>query len=211
MKRFSFALFSALMLALMLAGSALAHAKFDKSDPAPDAVLTVAPTQVTIWFTEEIDTRQSNIKVFDAANAQVDLGNSKVNLDNRKQLSVGLKPLTNGVYTVKWHNVSTEDGDPNDGEFRFTVRAPTTPTAPPTVAPTLTATPTLVPSPTRPPVTTVVLTSAPTRLATVPAPTQAPWPTPVPAAAPASDFTPPFIVLSLLLLGVGTWLVLRRR
>ena len=48
-----------------------------------------------------------------------------------------------GTYTVVWHNVSGDDGDPNDGSFVFTLAAappaatgaPTPSTAPATPAP----------------------------------------------------------------------------
>jgi hypothetical protein len=39
-----------------------------------------------------------------------------------------------GVYTVLWHNVSGDDGDPNDGQFVFTVAGAAR--AAPTPAPT---------------------------------------------------------------------------
>ena len=65
--------FLCLLFSVLSPNTALAHAKFVKSDPVPDSVLNVAPTQVTIWFSEELDTRASLIKVFDSSGAQVDL------------------------------------------------------------------------------------------------------------------------------------------
>src|SRR5512143_2844647 len=151
MKRLLFSILAALGLIVLMSAVALAHAKFVKSDPAPDSTVMTAPLTVTIWFDEELDTKQSSIKVTDAGGAQADLGNSKVNLNERTQMTVGLKsPLANGVYTVSWHAVTADDGGITDGQFKFTVAA-----SAPTTAPTLAATPTLAPgTPTGAPVAT---------------------------------------------------------
>lgn len=208
MKNFRFAWLLACALALAMTGVAFAHAKFVKSDPAPDSVLTGAPKQVTVWFTEELDTKASLIKVFDAANAQVDLGNSKVNLDDRKQIAVSLKPLTNGVFTVKWHAVADDDKGESDGEFKFTVQVPTTPTVAPTTAPSSASTPTTVPPTATPlPPTTTPLPATPTRAVS---PTTVPTPTP-PATSASLDPTLLLIVLSVVVLGLGAFVVLRKK
>jgi hypothetical protein len=41
-----------------------------------------------------------------------------------------------GQYLVLWHNVSGDDGDPNDGSFIFTVAAPASQSATAPAAPT---------------------------------------------------------------------------
>ena len=210
-----------LSLMFLLAASVMAHGKFVKSEPAPDSVLTVAPKEVRIWFNEELDTKDSNVKVFNAAGAQVDLGNSKVNLEDRKQIAVGLQPvLPNGVYTVKWHAVTDDDKGITEGEFKFTVNAPT-PTPPPTAVPTATV---IAPTPTLPPTLTPTATSAPPSPTPVPAtatPTRVvPTPTPSPSGrgtggegTPATGFDPALVLmaLSVVVLGAGAFVVLRRK
>ncbi|MBI1799999.1 MAG: copper resistance protein CopC [Chloroflexi bacterium] len=205
MKKLRPALLGALALTLLLTGQALAHAKFVKSEPAPDSVLTVAPAAVTIWFSEELDTKASVIKVLDGSGAQVDLGNSKVNLDDRKQLSVGLKPLGSGTYTVKWHVVADDDKGESDGDFKFTVQAAlqATPTAlPPTSQPT-TPPPTATPTPTAIPPTATPPPATPTSL---PLPTQTPT-----AGATGADLALPLMALSVVVLAAGAFLVLRKK
>jgi len=162
MRRMEWAL--PLVVALMLASSAhaLSHAKFVKSEPAPDAVLSSPPSLVTIWFSEELDTRASTVKVFDALGAQVDLNNVKVNLDDRKQLSIGLKPLSNGTYTVKWHAVSDDDKGETDGDFIFSINTQATPTVLAPSAPTAAATPQSTLSPTVVPSVTPSITPSAT-------------------------------------------------
>ncbi len=148
-------------LLLWLAGqapsrSALAHADLDRSDPAADAVLTTAPTQVQLWFTQELFRRQGQnfIEVYAADGSRQDQGEAVINDDDRTLLTVALPPdLPPGVYTVRWQALSAEDGHDSSGEFTFTVgtvgagATTTTPTAaPPTATPAPVATPTVAPS-----------------------------------------------------------------
>ena len=53
----------ALLLALSISGVVFAHADLARSDPAANAVLDVAPAQVTIEFTEPVEPRLSKIEV----------------------------------------------------------------------------------------------------------------------------------------------------
>jgi methionine-rich copper-binding protein CopC len=141
---------------------ALAHADLDRSEPAADAVLTTAPTQVQLWFTQELFRRQGEnfIEVYAADGSRQDQGEAVINDDDRTLLTVALPPdLPPGVYTVRWQALSAEDGHDSSGEFTFTVGTEgaaatvitdtvitdtTTPAvATPTIAPTLVATATL--------------------------------------------------------------------
>jgi methionine-rich copper-binding protein CopC len=115
----------ALLMAPQLVG---AHARYDRSDPAADSVVVVAPEQLRVWFTQELVTRGSSLQVVDAAGNRVDRGDSRVDLNDpdRKLMLVSLLPLTDGVYTVHWRSLSAEDGDDAEGTFRFGVGASTT-------------------------------------------------------------------------------------
>jgi methionine-rich copper-binding protein CopC len=105
-----------------------AHARYDRSDPAADSVVAVAPEQLRVWFTQELVTQGSRLEVIDAAGNRVDRADSRVDLNDpdRKLMLVSLMPLAEGVYTVNWRSVSAEDGDDADGTFRFGVGANTT-------------------------------------------------------------------------------------
>ena len=225
MKKLQLAWLLALACAVWMAGSALAHAKLIKSEPPADAKLSVAPKEVKLWFSEELDTKKSAIKVFNPKNEQVDLKDTKVNLNDRKQMTLTMKlPLDNGVYTVKWQNVSDADGDPSEGEFRFTLQAPLTPTAAPVVP---TAAPAVTPAPTSAPATPTSAAATPTAVAIVVTPASAPTtaapavatPAPLPTVAASasasgsngSNLVLPLIIGSLVLLGVGAFVVLRRK
>ncbi len=105
---------------------AVGHADYARSEPAADAVLDAAPTQVRIWFTQEVFRRQgaNRIEVADTDGTRVDLDDTTIDDDDRKLMRVSLAPaLAAGVYTVRWRALSAEDGHAGAGEFTFTVES----------------------------------------------------------------------------------------
>lgn len=109
-----------------LAGVAIGHADYERSDPAADALLDTAPVRVQIWFTQELFRRagENKIEVYSADGARVDLDDLVIDDDDRKLATVSLPPaLPDGVYTVRWQSLSAEDGHDGSGEFSFTVGA----------------------------------------------------------------------------------------
>jgi methionine-rich copper-binding protein CopC len=77
------------------------HAMLVKSVPARRAALLKAPDRVQLWFNERLEPQFATISVWDAAGARVDAGDAVVGPDDPKRLSVGLRPLAPGAYTVK--------------------------------------------------------------------------------------------------------------
>jgi copper transport protein len=118
-----------------------AHAAYMRSDPAADAVLRVAPARMTVWFSEPLALALSRIEVRDTTNARVDNGDSTGDPADPMRLSVGVRPLPNGTYTVAWSNVSTLDGHPLRGSFVFHVGDPPTAATTSTTAPAALASP----------------------------------------------------------------------
>jgi methionine-rich copper-binding protein CopC len=100
-----------------------AHSELVKSEPEAGASLENSPAQVTAWFSEELDSETSSMRVVDSQNNQVDNGNGSVDLNDLDHLTmiVSLPPLPAGTYTVHWTSVSAEDGDAEEGEFTFNV------------------------------------------------------------------------------------------
>jgi methionine-rich copper-binding protein CopC len=101
-----------------------AHADYERSDPPAGAELAEAPTQVQIWFTQELFRRQgeNRIEVYAADGARVDLDDAAIADDDRRLMTVSLTPdLPDGIYTVRWRALSADDGHPSDGEFTFAV------------------------------------------------------------------------------------------
>lgn len=101
-----------------------AHANLERSQPAANSVLDQPPDRVTIWFTEPLEADFSQIQVLDSTGQQVDNGDSALDPNDPKVMSVTLKPVPNGTYTVAWRNLSTVDGHTVRGAFVFSVGEP---------------------------------------------------------------------------------------
>jgi len=101
--------------------SARAHALLVRSNPAANAVLEVPPVQVEIFFSESLESQLSSIKVFDANNLRVDVGDVRVDPSDPTRMTVSLHTLNDGVYTVTWKAVSSVDGHQTVGTFPFAV------------------------------------------------------------------------------------------
>ncbi len=132
MRKIGFALLLVLAVCLTPASYirvAVGHADYDRAEPAADSVVDVAPTQVRIWFTQEVFRRQgaNSIEVARADGTRIDLNDTAIDDDDRKLMTVSLAPdLAAGVYTVRWRALSAEDGHEGEGEFRFTIETDST-------------------------------------------------------------------------------------
>jgi copper transport protein len=110
-----------------LAGFALApedagaHAAFERSDPAPNAILAESPSEIRIWFTEPLEFEQSRAVLYDQTGHPVPTNPSEPG-EGEFSLLIRLdSPLERGTYSVAWNNLSTADGHPQQGYFAFTV------------------------------------------------------------------------------------------
>ena len=122
MKRLFAALGIASVIVVGGAGTASAHALLASSDPANGAVLPNAPTSVRMTFTEGPDPRLSTVLVLDAGGTKLAVG--PPTLQPPRTLSVSMPAdMPDGVYTVSWRVVSTEDGHVTAGAFAFGVGA----------------------------------------------------------------------------------------
>jgi len=112
-----------LLMLVVWAGAAAAHAKLLRATPAPGSTVTAAPKEVRAWFSEELTPKGSTISVWDRRGRQVDTGKGGVDLNDldRKSMVARLKPLQPGRYTVKWKAVSADDLAVTQGAFQFTV------------------------------------------------------------------------------------------
>ena len=108
------------VLASVLAGRALAHARLDHASPAVGSTVASAPKTVELWFTEMLEPAFSTIEVTSAQGAAMQSGKATVDPANRAKLSVPLKALPPGTYKVIWHVLSV-DTHRTQGDFSFTV------------------------------------------------------------------------------------------
>ena len=142
------------VLLVVLGGSAAqAHNVLQGTDPADGSTVTVVPQRVTLTFNEPMLAVGTQIMVHTADETMVNIG-PPVLVDNTVSQEV-TGELPAGEYTVIYR-VTSADGHPVEGEFRFTAAEATsygvaTPTATPTPDPTPTASPSASdPTPPRP-------------------------------------------------------------
>jgi methionine-rich copper-binding protein CopC len=109
-------------LAILYPSFALAHAYMVKSVPARRATLFTSPDRIQLWFNERLEPRYSSISVIDAGGNRVDLGDARVGNEDPKRLSVGVKQLAPGRYSVNFRVLSV-DGHVVEQNFPFTIRA----------------------------------------------------------------------------------------
>jgi methionine-rich copper-binding protein CopC len=108
---------SAVLLALAAGGGAAdAHALLDHADPRVGNTVK-SPRAVSLWFTQNLEGGFSTIEVFDSSGTQVNTGKA---VASGKLLRVGVKALSAGTYTVRWHVLSV-DSHTTEGSFTFNV------------------------------------------------------------------------------------------
>ena len=100
---------------------ALAHSMLVKAEPARRAVLAKAPTQVQLWFNEEIEGDYASLVVLDAEKHPVTETKPHLAPDDRKSIVLPLPDLTLGKYSVKFRVLSV-DGHVVESSFDFTVK-----------------------------------------------------------------------------------------
>jgi methionine-rich copper-binding protein CopC len=106
---------------LVLAGSALAHSSFVRSEPKNGATLPAAPHEIRLWFTEPIKAGLSTVEVRDAAGKQIDRRDLRA--DEKEPALVRLTLPANlgpGAYKVGW-SVVAQDMHVARGSFSFRV------------------------------------------------------------------------------------------
>jgi copper transport protein len=130
--RRTFAVLARLLAVLTLAGglviaaatAASAHAVLEHTSPADGAVLSHAPTQVTLTFGEDVGVNSEDIQVFDDHLHRIDKGDGGHITGRGDTVGVHLPAtLRNGTYTVTWRVISA-DSHPVAGGFTFSVGAP---------------------------------------------------------------------------------------
>jgi hypothetical protein len=116
------ALLLSFILSSFLTGTAAAHLDLVQSQPADGDILETSPKFVQMRFNEALDMFESSVVVFNSDGSQVDMGDARVNPENRTKMQVSLADkLPPGVYTVNWVAVDDQDGHPSEGGLEFTI------------------------------------------------------------------------------------------
>jgi methionine-rich copper-binding protein CopC len=101
-----------------IAGAAPAQATFVSAQPAPNTVLSKAPTHVTLTFSENLSKSGSDIVIYTAQGQPISEGPLVI---NNHTMSVNAHAEGNGSYMVLWHVVSAKDGKPTIGAYTYSV------------------------------------------------------------------------------------------
>jgi methionine-rich copper-binding protein CopC len=115
-----FVLVASAVLALSGAGAAFAHAQLKTATPAVNGAVAAAPSEVTLNFSEKLESAFSTVIVRDAVGKRVDKADAQVDKGDRTIMRVALDPLTPGVYIVEWRAL-TADTHKTEGAFVFRV------------------------------------------------------------------------------------------
>ncbi|HEX9677065.1 MAG TPA: copper resistance protein CopC, partial [Anaerolineales bacterium] len=126
----------------LTATPALAHAVLVGSSPEANAALDRAPAYVQLTFSEALEPALSGAQVFDGGGARVDNRDARVDAGDPTRLTLTLRPIPEGVYTVSWKVTSAVDAHVTEGAFPFAVGQ-----AAPAAGPAESTTPAARPSP----------------------------------------------------------------
>ncbi len=111
---------SALAALLCAAAGAHAHAFLDHASPAVGSTVHGSPSELSLWFTQELEPAFSTVRVVDQAGHEMDKGDKAVDPGDRTLLKVSLPALPPGTYKVIWRVLSV-DTHTTEGDFKFTV------------------------------------------------------------------------------------------
>ena len=112
----------AICLTLLFPEIASAHAILLRSDPAKDSVLSMAPKQVRLWYSEALNPAFSTAVVVNGENKRVDNRDAHVSSNDQTEMDVTLQPnLPPAVYIVIWRTDSAADGHILRGSFIFSL------------------------------------------------------------------------------------------
>jgi methionine-rich copper-binding protein CopC len=115
-----FVLAASAILALSSGGAAFAHAQLSRAAPAAGGAVAKAPTEVTLNFSEKLETAFSTVIVRDAVGKRVNKADAQVDKSDRTVMRVALEPLMPGIYIVEWRAL-TADTHRTEGAFIFRV------------------------------------------------------------------------------------------
>lgn len=121
MKRATLFAALAVLCLILLPKAAFAHAYIVNSNPSQNEELKKAPPEIKIEFNEPIQKGFHSITVRNSSGERVDSGQTKIDPQNRKILTVKLnKNVKNDIYSAEWRVVSA-DGHPVSGTIPFSV------------------------------------------------------------------------------------------
>lgn len=115
-----FFLVSVFALGLPVA-SAFAHSQLVKAEPPRRAVLTKSPTQVRLWFNENIEGDYASLVVLDDKKQPISDERPTLASDDPKSIVLSVPELAPGKYSVKFRVLSV-DGHVVESSYDFSIK-----------------------------------------------------------------------------------------
>jgi copper resistance protein C len=97
--------------------AAHAHASLLQASPAAGSMLSAAPQEVALTFTDKLEAAFSKLTVADASGTEVSQGKAQI---SGNTMRISLKALGAGLYKVTWRAVSA-DTHKTEGSFMFSI------------------------------------------------------------------------------------------
>lgn len=121
MKTTSFLAAAVAVVGLLATSTASAHAKLEASSPQANAIVSPAPGQVRLQFSEQLELPFSKVKLTDEKGVVVEPSKTTLDDANPKVLVATVPTLHAGTWRVQWSTV-TRDGHKVKGQFDFRVK-----------------------------------------------------------------------------------------
>jgi methionine-rich copper-binding protein CopC/putative copper export protein len=124
------------LLAVVLTPAVLfAHAHLIRSTPPANAILTAAPTSLSLWFSERPELKFSKVELLDSTGSAVPLGRLTMAPDDATGITAPITTaLPSGRYTIVWRTAAA-DGHATNGKLTFTLAAAPASTVGPAATP----------------------------------------------------------------------------
>jgi len=106
----------------MIADEAFAHARLTSAIPAEGSIVAIAPNELDLSFSEDVDLKFTGVILIGTDNRVVATGCASFGDGNAASLVVPIsQALDAGAYTVVWHALSA-DGHKAKGSYSFIVK-----------------------------------------------------------------------------------------
>jgi copper resistance protein C len=104
----------------LIAAEAFAHAQLEKATP-PVGGTVASASEIRLEFSEGVELKFTKVTLTGPGGAAAPLGAARTESGQAVLIVPISKPLSAGVYTVRWHAVSV-DTHHTQGTFEFTVK-----------------------------------------------------------------------------------------
>ena len=119
MKRILFIILFTFIFFVFGIQTAWSHAYVVEQTPLPNSQHEISPTQIKITFNSEIENNFS-LQVIDEENQVVESESPSIS-DDRKEISIQLPTLLDGIYKIEYYIISSNDGHTIQGDYNILV------------------------------------------------------------------------------------------